>query len=244
MTEANPNPNPDPGAPPPGGTPPPDTKALEAKARQLLDEKKKTDAENKALRERLADFDATKAKLDKLSGLAKELGVDLNQQDPEKLREQRAAEERARSAREQKIRDGVMFGLLESGRKLPATVARGIITGALSDPSITVGDDGTPVGVAEYLNGWLSTLAPSSDGKGTPPGPPSPPPGGSRSGGDQATPAKFANVKTYAELIALGPAAVAECHEKAPALYETLRRDQIAGAANPQRVIPAAALKG
>lgn len=217
-----------PPADPPVTPPAPDPKPAEKK---LLDDLKKEQTKRKELEAKLAEALPYLEKF-KTHDEAKALEAQRQAEAAEKDRV-------AREGRERAIRDEITHGLISQGRKLDRRGIGLVIAGAVApDSGIALDDEGRVQGVDDYLTTVFSTFAPPAPGEPPKkPAPGLPPPGQPSAGG------KFSNVKSFTELLALGSAAVAECHEKEPALYETLRRDQVAGAAHPTRAIPPAAAR-
>ena len=237
MADPDPNPNPQPG----GDPPPNDAAKLEAKNRELLAERKKDAAKLKELEAQVAGLNDLKGKYDKLTEIAKALGApDPNAQDPEKVKAQLEAEARAKRDKSDKVKDALTMALLGTGRKFTPDAVRLIHRGAEDHPAIGFDDSGNVTGVEPYLESVFGLFGgePAGDKKTSPP-----PPGKPGTSGSPSVDQKFANVKTFADLSAMGGAAVSEFFEKYPEKYAVLKAAQKQGFANPTRVIPPAAMR-
>lgn len=203
---------------------PNDPAALEAKNRELLGKLAKTSAELKALRDqaaKAAELEPIKAKYDKLAAIAKELGVDPDKADPEKDRQKRADEQRQREEEAARRERAITRALVGS---LPAGTSELVVEFALDrlmrDKSIVYNQEtGAFDGLAEARKALLSDPLFG----GTSPGGTPPPPRLPRSGGaDVGLDPKYAGAKTYADLHAMGFAALAEFQTKYPERYAAL----------------------
>lgn len=217
---------PDPNATPPpagegGGAPPPNDPAkLEAKNRELLADRKKDAVRLKDLETQVAGFNELKGKFEKLTEIAKALGApDPNAADPEKVKAQLEAEARAKREKADKVNDALTMALLGTGRKLTPDAVRLIRRGAEDHPAISFDESGNVAGVEPYLESVFGLFGGDAGDKKTP----SPaPPGKPGSPGQPATDPKFANVKTYTELLALGVSAATEFFQKHPEQYAAM----------------------
>lgn len=240
-TEANPDPNPPNAGGSAGDGKPNDVKALEAKNAELISRLKKSDARAKELESKVAEIEPLKGKLEKLTEIAMALGApDPNAQDPEKVKAQLEVEARAKRERSEKVKDALTMALLGTGRKFTPDAVRLIHRGAEDHPAIGFDDTGNVTGVEPYLESVFGLFGgePAGDKKTSPP-----PPGKPGSGGSQPVDQKFANVKTFADLSAMGVAAVTEFFEKYPEKYGALKAAHNQSARSPQRVVPPTAYR-
>jgi hypothetical protein len=209
----------------------PDAKAAEKK---LLDEVKQAKARAKELEQKLAE---AQPYVEKFKGHEEAKALEA-----QRRAEADANESRKREARERAIRDEVMYGLTSAGRKLERKGVALILAGAMSpEAGIALEDDGKVTGVDEYLSSIFATFAPASEPAKPPKTAPGLPDTKTASG---ATDPKFASLKSFSELLALGREAVAECAEKYPDVYARLKAGHRQGLQNPTRVIPPAAMRG
>lgn len=222
-TEANPDPTPPNAGGSAGDGKPNDVKALEAKNAELISRLKKSDARAKELESKVAEIEPLKGKLEKLTEIAKALGApDPSAQDPEKVKAQLEVEARAKREKSEKVKDALTMALLCTGRKFTPDAVRLIHRGAEDHPAIGFDDTGNVTGVEPYLESVFGLFGSGDAGapgeKKTSP----PPPGKPGAGAGQPVDQKFANVKTYPELLALGLAAVTEFHQKYPDQYTAM----------------------
>lgn len=231
---------PDPNATPPttgegGGAPPPNDPAkLEAKNRELLADRKKDAARLKDLETQVAGFNELKGKFEKLTEIAKALGApDPNAADPEKVKAQLEAEARAKREKADKVNDALTMALLGAGRRLTPDAVRLIRRGAEDHPAISFDDSGNVAGVEPYLESVFQLFGGDAGDRKTPSPPPPGKPGGSAPGVDP----KFANVKTFQQLVEMGETARAELERTNPALYATLRAVNLHSARTPAHTV-------
>lgn len=206
---------------------PNDPAALEAKNRELLGKLARSSAELKALRDQAAkvmELEPIKAKYDKLAAIVKELGVDPDKADPEKDRQKRADEQRQREEETAKRERAITRALVGS---LPAGTSELAVEFALDrlmkDKTIVYNaESGAFDGLAEakkaLLSDQLFAVATQPPQGSTPPPPRLPRSGGADVGLDP----KYAGAKTYADLHAMGFAALAEFQTKYPERYAAL----------------------
>lgn len=224
-------------APPPATEPPPaaDPKPAEKK---LLDDLKRAQAKAKELEAKLAE---AMPYVEKFKG----------HEDAKALEVQRAAEARARQDAESRARQELegkrerailkaLIGVVPQGDSELGEFALWKLS---TDPSITYDPEaGTFNGLPEAV----AALQASSRFAGSKPGEPArkAAPGLPDTRKDAGgTDPKYAGVKTFADLTAMGLAAVTEYHEKYPDRYAALKAAQRQGLSSPTRVIPPAAMR-
>lgn len=209
VVEVKPDAKPDAELPGSGALPP----AMKRKYDEAITEAKNAKARAKEAEAKAAELEAYRETF-KGSEQAKALEAQRQAEAADKDRS-------ARENRERAIRDEVTHGLISQGRKLDRRGIGLVLAGAVaSDSGIALDDEGHAQGVDDYLNTVFSTF-------GAAPAPPEPAKKAAPGLPDTKAPAgvtnqKFANVKTYAELLALGMPAVMEFHQKYPDQYTSM----------------------
>lgn len=145
----------------------------------------------------------------------------------------REAERQATHARAAAIERAMARTIAASGAKIPEKVFDVILSGAQSERAITVNEDGSVTGAREYLDAVIGALAPSSTAKPEAAQFPRPDPAKTSEPIGQ-----FEAVKTFRDLVALGPAAMTKFHEAHRDRYEQLKAEHSQALANPQRQLP------
>ena len=206
--------NPPAGDPPPANPPAPEPKAAEKK---LLDDLKKAQAKAKELEAKLADA---------LPYVEKFKGHD----EAKALEAQRAAETRAKQESEARARQELegkrerailkaLIGVVPQG---DAELGDFALWKLSTDPSIVYDPDaGAFSGLAEAVAALQASPRFAVAKPAEPPKKPAPGLPDTKKDGGAVDP-KFATVKTYPDLLALGLAAVKEFHEKHPEQYAAL----------------------
>lgn len=183
-------------------TPKPDddrVAAMAAKTAELL-------AEAKAAKERLRQY-------------ADVFGVDPGKQTPEQIAQSRAAEQRERERRATAVERAVTRSLVTGGYKVPEPVSDLLLSGAIQSQAIKVDESGTVQGAREYLDGILTALR--SDAPAAP-RPESPQVPRQKLPGADDVDEKFANVRSFEDLMALGPGSMSTFFEKHRDRYDAL----------------------
>jgi hypothetical protein len=212
MTDPTPvTPSADPTAPP--AAPPPDPKPAEKK---LLDDLKKEQSKRKELEAKLAEALPYLEKF-KNHDEAKALEAQREAEARAKQEAQTRAQREVEAKRERAVLKALL-GVVPPGDDELAEFAVWKLT---SDRSIVYDPETDSfTGLTEAREALKASPRFAAVGKGEPPKPPTPglPPKGS----EGTVVPKFANVKTYADLLALGMPAVTEFHKQHPETYAAL----------------------
>lgn len=201
-------------------------KALEAerkRAQELTDELAK-------LKGARSDAEAKSAETEKLrkklGDLAKELGIDLGTDDPEKIRERREAVQRAREQRASRIEKAVLLALASKGKAIDPEVVEMVTMRAVANDAISFDEaTGTVKGVPEFLDKVLQHFG----GTVSPMPAPAKPLGGQAATSDPTA----ADVKSYADLVGRGQTFMNDFRSKYPDRFRQLQAEHRSMLRNP-----------
>lgn len=236
---SDPNPKPDENKDQ-GGTPKPEEiEALKRKNAELIAEKRKADAKLKELSEKAGAADTWEQRLTKVGEV---LGIDLKKGDPDALKreqEERLKAEndrqRAESARTSAIERTVLLKIAASGKALDEEIVEMVVGHAKASKVVQYDPEtGKVEGIEDYLTKVLEKFGGAGAGDQRVKNPPIGKPEG---GGGTTLPAKFANVKTFQQLVEMGETARAEYERANPALYAALRAANVHSARTPAHTV-------
>lgn len=238
-----PDPNAQPPVTPPVNDPPPDPKPAEKK---LLDDLKKQQAKNKDLETKVTELSTKLAEalpyVEKFKG--HEDAKALEAQREAEARAKRESESRTRQELEAKRERAILKALLGVVPPGDDELAEFAVWKLANDKSIVYDSETDSfTGLVEARDAlkasarFAGTKVAESPKKPAPGLPETKAAGQTGPVGD----AKFANLKTFSELVGLGPDAVQECFEKYPELYSRLKTNQTQGLSAPTRVLFGAA---
>ncbi|HAM57997.1 MAG TPA: hypothetical protein DCQ64_22315 [Candidatus Rokubacteria bacterium] len=223
---------------------PPDPKAVEIEAlkrknAEVIAENRKLTQRTKELADKGATADALEQRFQKISEV---FGVDLKKQDPaaqkaEQEEQQRSAlaSQKAEQDRALRIERKVLLSLSVTGKALDEEVAEMIVGHAKTSKLITYDPEtGKVEGTEEFLAKILEKFGGSTgSGDQRPRNPPIAKPGA----GEAGPSAKFANVKTFQQLVEMGETARAEYQRNHPTQYEALRAANLHSARTPAHTV-------
>ncbi len=197
-------------APDPSATPPapaPDVAGLQKELESLRKHAEKLKGEKNATAAKVQELEQRFAKLGEV------VGFDPTKTDPETVKAQREAEARATQEKAARVREAVLMAAVATGKKLPKEVVRMVVREAVDHPSIKLTETGDVEGAEAFLETISAFIATPSEAPGAPPTAPAlPRPNGQMAGPDP----KFGNVKTLADLKAMGPASFNEFATRYP----------------------------
>lgn len=215
-----------PATPPPSDDPvKAELAALKAKTAELLGEKKRLSAATKDLEAKAARATDLEAQIAKLNDV---LGIKPGGPDPETIRQQRDATERASREKTDRIRDSIVDEMLSAGVKVTPNQRKAIVAGAAD---LEVDDKGAIVGIKEYLADWLPLLTGTT---GEPVKPAAPPRMPQPKGGAQDDP-MLKRFSSLADLMAAGHETYVAFRERFPERFQELKTNQEQIALNPGR---------
>ena len=226
--ELNPEPPQAASAPLPSSSPDDLQKALEAerkRTQELNDELSK-------LKGAKSDAEAKNAETEKLrkklGDLAKDLGIDLGTDDPEKVRERREAVARAREQRASRIEKAVLLALASKGKAIDPEVIEMVTVRAVANEAIAYDEtSGTVTGVQEYIEKVLQHFAGAVA--------PSPMPAPAKPLGGQAATSdpSAADVKNYSDLVGRGQKFMEDFRSRYPDRFRQMQLEHRSMLRNP-----------